>query len=574
MSGGDDDNAAGNGKSTDNEQREDGGTHFAEFRPSRWPGLIWAVPIAALVIVGWLGIRAYIEQGPSVTVTFETTGGVEASHTSVKYRGKTVGHVTAVHLAKSLSKMTVKLTFERSMEGHLGKGTRFWIGGGSLSLTNLASIKSLISGPYIGVSPHSGQKVSHFQGLSQPPVLRWEVQGETFTLIVDNPGNVGAGAPVYFRHKQVGEVRGVRMRHDGRGFRVLVFVHKKYAHLVTDGTRFWKAGAVHLALGGNGPTLRLESVPALVSGAVAFITPPGGKPAKNGATFTLYPGRNAAETAPGRHAVPYRVVFAGGPHGLAEGAAVMLEGTPAGIVTGVHAVYDPAKGAIHTEVLLALEPRKIGRPSGHPWHMKHPAPQMTAMLKTLIGNGLRARLGSALPVVGGKVVDLALVPGSEQAALTPGEPPTIPSIGGGGTQRMIAQVSDILTKINAMPLAEIADNIHTASKRLAALSGSAKTRQTLEKLERTVSHLDAISRETSADWPTILREVKASAREAKQSLAATKALLARTGSDANGPESTTVPRAMYELTRAARSLRELSNYLQGHPNSVIFGRGH
>ena len=79
---------------------------------------------------------------------------------------------------------------------------------------------------------------------------------------------------------------------------------------------------------------------------MAFETPADypGKPATAGETFPLYPSEAAARDAPGPGAVPYRVTFSGGPHGLAAGAPVQLEGAPAGVVTAVAVEFDPAHG--------------------------------------------------------------------------------------------------------------------------------------------------------------------------------------------------------------------------------------
>lgn len=545
----------------------------AVFRRSRWPGLIWAVPIVALVIVGTLAVRSFMAEGPHTIVRFQTTGGIEAGQTSVKYRGVTVGHVTAVHLSPSLREMTVSLAFSSSMAGHLGRGARFWIAGTTPSVTDLSSLKALISGPYIGVAPAPGPTVGHFVGLEQPPVVKWEATGPTFTLTTSDPGNVSRGAPVYFQHFEVGEVLGVRFSPATRRFDVVVFIRPEYARLITERTRFWSAGAVHVALGGSAPGVKLESVPALFTGAIAFETPTGGKAAADGATFPLYPSEPAAESAPGPHAVPYRIKLAGGPHGLAAGATVTLEGSPAGVVTKVEALYDPDAGAMQTLVDIALEPERIARPAGKPWNRDQPAAQMNAMLATLIGNGLRAQLASSTPLIGAKEIALDLVPGAAPASLGTGSPPTIPAIGASGAAAIVAQLSDILAKLNALPLPEIANNLRAASASLAALGDSPATHQALAHLDATINHLDAITEETARQWPAIAADIRASTAEADKALAAARALLASESSDASMPESTTLPRALYELTRAAESLRALASYLEGHPNAVIFGRG-
>lgn len=553
-------------------QHAKGRERAAEFRPSRWPGLIWVVPIVALVIVGDLALRSFRAEGPHTVVQFQTTGGIEPGQTKVEYRGVEVGHVTAVALSPSLKEMTVKLSFDHAMAGHLGPGTRFWIDGKSPSVTDLSSLRALISGPFIGVAPAPGATVAKFTGLEEPPVVKWGTEGERLTLTASNPGNVSRGAPVFFRHYQVGQVLGLQFMPAVRRFEIFISIQPAYASLVNASTRFWSAGAVHVALGGTGPGLQLESVPALFTGAIAFETPAPAAAVKSGALFTLYPSQSAAESAPGPHAVAYRIVLAGGPHGLAEGAAVTLEGAPAGVVTKVHALYDPEARSMRTLVDIALDPNRIARPAGKPWDLAKPEPQMNAMLQALISQGLRAELTSSTPLIGAKEIALEVVPGAAPALLEAGNPPTIPAIGN-GSATIMAELTQILTKINALPLPEIAQNLKDASANLAALGNSPATRETLKHLDATISHLDQITSETEKQWPKVAANIRASTWEADRALAAARALLASESADSSAPESTTLPRALYELTRAAESLRALADYLAGHPNAMIFGRG-
>ncbi|MBU2761131.1 hypothetical protein HAP95_13410, partial [Acidithiobacillus sp. RW2] len=70
----------------------------------------------------------------------------------------------------------------------------------------------------------------------------------------------------------------------------------------------------------------------------------------------------------------------------------------------------------------------------------------------------------------------------------------------------------------------------------------------------------------------ILKSLNAASQEAHAALQSGNALLHSQGSAANAPESTTLPRALYELSRTAQSLRELTDYLNSHPNALIFGK--
>ncbi len=40
--------------------------------------LVWLIPIVAAVIGGWLAFTTIMEQGPEITITFETAEGLEA----------------------------------------------------------------------------------------------------------------------------------------------------------------------------------------------------------------------------------------------------------------------------------------------------------------------------------------------------------------------------------------------------------------------------------------------------------------------------------------------------------------
>lgn len=562
----------------------------AVFRPSRWPGLIWAVPIAAFAILCWLGISAWMRSGPSVEVTFPVAGGLKPGNTKVEYQGYIVGHVGSVSLTKGLDRMKVKLHFDASMSGHLGPGTRYWLAGTSISLSHLSQIEDLLSGPVIGVDPHSGKTVHKARGLNSEPVLQTTSPGLHVALTTPKLGHVAAGSPVYYKGYKVGEVLGVSLAPDGQRFTIRAFIKAPWQKLVSSDSRFWDAGAVRFSTSG-GPGLELQSVPALLMGAVAFDTPGPAEQAvkesaeqaakgsaepaaKDGETFKLYASKADAQNAPGSGAVTYRAVFSGGPGGLQPGAAVQLEGTPVGSVTNVQMSYQPGQKQMQTAVTFALDPLQISL-AGAKWDMKNPRPQMNDMISALIGQGLRAEIGSNLPVVGGKVIRLALVKDAPSAQLEPGSPPQIPSFGNGaaGVGQLMAQVNDILASINAMPLDQIADDVHSATSQLAALAKSPETKRTLHRLDRTVAHFDAISRTTSAQLPGILRSVKESARQADAALRSAHSLLNSQGPSNQGIEDSDLPHALYELSQAARSLRSLADFLNSHPGALIAGRG-
>ena len=96
----------------------------ATVRTRRGPSLVWIVPIVALLIGAWLGVKAIREQGPTITITFAGAEGLEAGKTRIRYRDVEVGQVEAIGLANDRVVVTAKLIKET--EPYLTDQTRFW----------------------------------------------------------------------------------------------------------------------------------------------------------------------------------------------------------------------------------------------------------------------------------------------------------------------------------------------------------------------------------------------------------------------------------------------------------------
>lgn len=532
---------------------------IAHFRKARWPGLIWVVPIAAAVIVGWLGLSAYLRRGPMVTVTFPISGGLDEDST-VEYRGLVVGHVMDVRVGNSLSQMQVDIRFESTMKGHLGKGTLFWIAGRQVSITDLSSLKSVVAGPYIDILPHDGPTLGHVVGLENSPVVNPELAGINIVISAEHAGDLSPGAGIFYGGFKIGTVEDVAMIPKGSSFIINAFIEAPYTHLLTSNSRFWDAGGVQFDTNGGVPRVDFLSVGALVAGALGVSTPPGGVDLKAGDEFSLYANESVAMNAPGSYAVSYQTVIPGGPNGLAVGAPVTLEGEQVGDVARISMAFDQATGTLETRIGFRIDPERIPLADGAAWDLANPRPQMDVMLAHLIARGLRARLAQSVPVIGQEELALVMTPDAASARLGAAETPVIPAIAGDSTAQLMAQVSSVLT------------NLQVASGQLAILSKSPQTRHTMEHLSQTAGNIAAITWTTRQQMPALLADMQQATQQADQALKAAHDLMAVNGGAASAPEAQTLPRALYELTRAATALRTLTDELQAHPNALIFGR--
>ncbi len=514
---------------------------FAAFESTRWPGLIWAVPVAAIGILVWLGFMALTHKGPTIHVTFPVVGGLHGGRTKVKYKGDTVGRVTTVKLARALNHLTLAIRFDPEMAGHLGHGTRFWIAGRHLSATRLSHIKTLISGPYIAIRPKPGPTLRRFQGRLEPPLRPMHFAGRTVTLVASHFPHITRGAPVYYHHFRVGEIRGDRMMPGGRSFRIYAFVRKAYEHLITPSTRFWKAGALRLKATAHGVALRMESLSALMTGAVAFGSSGRATPVSQAhhRVFRLYASRSAALERPPPNAVPYRIVFPGGPRALRVGAPVTLESRRVGQVTAVRTLYDPPRQALRTHVRIVIDPATIPLARGYRWHKATLTEQMNGVLAHLVAHGLRARIARSVPFVGAAAIDLGESHRSHPAVLGRGHPPRIPSQSKSGLRAIETRANAILSHIQAIPLAAIGRNIHATTRRL----------------------------------PGLVTQVRESARKTRAALDAARRVLSPRARANSPPGSGNLPRTLHALSASARSVRTLARLLSRKPNALLFGKG-
>jgi paraquat-inducible protein B len=181
-----------------------------------WPGWIWAVPIAALGIVAWLGIRAWVQRGYDITVRFDDAGGMKAGDTSVRYRGIEVGKVTQLVLSQDGRYVDARLKMHDEVKKFLRTGTQFWLEGATPSLNDLSSLKAVVAGPTIIMEPGGGPLSRHYTGLMHRTVISG-TPAELVGYVMSFAGDVGklkVDSPVTLRGFTVGQVKQIGLYYD------------------------------------------------------------------------------------------------------------------------------------------------------------------------------------------------------------------------------------------------------------------------------------------------------------------------------------------------------------------------
>ncbi|MFS2200894.1 intermembrane transport protein PqiB [Pseudomonas sp. Pseusp3] len=271
----------------------------AKTRPASNWSAIWVLPLIALMIGGWLGWRAYTENGIEIQVRFESGEGIQANKTEVVYKGMSVGKVKNLKLDDEGSSKGVIASIEmnKDVEPYLRTSTRFWLVKPSVTLAGITGLETLVSGNYVAISPGEGEPVRKFKALAQEPPLSDAQPGLHLTIKADRLGSLNRGSPVFYKQIKVGQIKSYVLSEDQSTVELKVFIEPTYAKLVRKHTRFWNASGISIDANLSGVKVRSESLASIVAGGIAFATPENRKdspPTDPSLPFRLYEDFDAA----------------------------------------------------------------------------------------------------------------------------------------------------------------------------------------------------------------------------------------------------------------------------------------
>ncbi|WP_028317919.1 MlaD family protein [Desulfobulbus elongatus] len=288
--------------------------------------------------------------------------------------------------------------------------------------------------------------------------------------------------------------------------------------------------------------------------------------------------------------------FTGSLYGLDAGAPVTFRGVTIGRVSAVQINFDKEHNNYIIPVYLDIEQKPdLSGEQKKSWSPE----ELNVILKQMIGQGLRAQLKITSLLTSKLYIDLAFFPdaqttlrGRDESLL---EIPTQPS-----------GFEQITQKLESLPLTEILNKTATALDGINNLVNSKETRNVLGTLESTMVRLNALLAHADAEFPALAAELKTGLanfatlsatattflrtadREVPEASAELKHLLSGLNATAgaltktlNNVEQLTakdsifayqVTTSLREIERTAVSIRQLTDYLQQHPDALVFGQ--
>jgi paraquat-inducible protein B len=513
---------------------------------------VWVIPIVAGLVGVWVAVTRIRSEGPTITITMRSAEGLEAGKTKIHYKGVDVGTITKVVLSDDHQYIIATAQMAPKTEEFLVNDTQFWVVKPRISGATVSGLGTLISGAYLGMEiGNSKESKFDFVALEVPPIVSGDSPGRFFALKTPDLGSLDIGTPIFFRRLQVGEVASYTLDSDAQFFTLKIFVHAPYDQYISGNTRFWQASGIDLQLSASGLSVQTQSLLSILIGGIAFETPPSvlALPVSEQAAvvFTLYANRAQAFEPPARNPQTYRLIFNQSVRGLTPGAPVEFRGIKIGQVMDIAAEIDGKTLQFSAPVTIQLDPQRLGVKYFDLGPGVNMGPLRRKIIDSLIAHGVRAQLRTGSLLTGALYVAFDFFPGSPPVTVdwsqNPVQLPTIP----GQLEALEASVASIINKVNQMPLKAIGDDLRKDLADLDLTLGSARG---------------------------ALGSAQGAMVSAQGAMVSARGTIdnANRFVEPNSVQSQELDSALQEVSRAARSIRVLADYLERHPEALVRGK--
>lgn len=308
--------------------------------------------------------------------------------------------------------------------------------------------------------------------------------------------------------------------------------------------------------------------------------------------------------------VRWVVYFDSSLNGLNVGAPVKVQGVQVGQVKDIVLQMDLKHNRLMKPVIIEIEPGALVNPTGEPLQAVINDDERHHILQRLIDAGLRARLEVQSILTGLLYVDLDFNPSYPPtlSGLSYEHIPEVPSIPS-ATDEIKNAVENVVRRIGNMPLEKMVKDLSDTLADIKTIVASNETKESREALAGSLLEARKLLTEINHQLPPLVKEMSKAVKSAESTMtdagqtvreagtmvnelrAETRPLVADTRQSlqkatemleqgkaamANIADTTaedsTLQQTLVELKDAAHSVQLLSDYLERHPDSIIFGK--
>ena len=531
--------------------------------------VFWLVPFFAALLGLFLAYNFYKEQGPLITIQFNTAEGLIAGKTPIRYRDVNIGVVEKIKLTDDLEKVTVEARMTVSSERYLNNHARFWVVRPRIGASGVSGLGTLLSGSYIQVTSLVGTAFqTRFKGLEKPPLTEEGAPGLRLKLQAEQAGYVGIGSPVYYRQVKVGQIEAQRILPDYKMVEFTIFIESPHHKIIRNTTKFWNVSGFSLNLDANGLSVRSPSLEGLAQGGVAFdIIEEYEFPYKveDGHVFTLHETRDIAEEdtldLSSTRKFEYVTYFEGSVRGLSVGAPVEYKGVQIGRVSDIKLLYDEAIENVVVPVLIEFQPdRLLGIQV-----------EETDFLNNTIVRKLQAKLQTGNLLTGQLFVSLVarddgLISQLEKNADGVVVLPSIKS----DLERVTEGVQDALVKINDLPLEDLITSATVTITQAQQLLADVNQLGVASRLDSTFGAADVALSEYANLAAVIGKEMNSLTSQMGKFVSTADESIEGIAPDS--PLYYNLLNTLKDLQQAARAVLAFSESVEKKPEEFLFGK--
>ncbi|MCG3729019.1 PqiB family protein [Vibrio cincinnatiensis] len=325
-------------------------SYSPEIKRNKGISPLWILPILTVFLAGWLVTKAIHDSGERIQIYFSNAQGLVAGRTTIRYQGLEVGMIREIKLAPELDRIYVEADIYPEATRLLSDSTRFWLVKPTASLSGVSGLDALVSGNYIAIHPGNDgdEQTEHsqvFHALDNAPSDLISNGGLLIALKASDLGGLSIGSQIVYKKIPIGEVFSYQLDENAQSVLIQASIKEEYRHLITSKSRFWNVSGVGTSLGFDGIDVRLESLSAMIGGAIAVDSPDGGEPVAQHSQFRLYKDLKTA----GR-GIPITIKLPDDNGISPSGTSIMYRGIEIGQVTHLQLNDDHSQIIAHAAI--------------------------------------------------------------------------------------------------------------------------------------------------------------------------------------------------------------------------------
>ncbi|MDD5462256.1 MAG: MlaD family protein [Methylococcales bacterium] len=283
-------------------------------------------------------------------------------------------------------------------------------------------------------------------------------------------------------------------------------------------------------------------------------------------------------------------------NGLNVGAPVKLQGVQIGTVKEISLELDQKAISITKPVVIEIDPAVLVDPSGQSLHTALTLKQRKQNAKNLIDAGIKAQLQTQSLLTGLLYVEFNFFPNEpvKLTGLNYKDLPELPSIPTTADQ-LKNTADEVLNKFRQLPIEDIVKDLALTLKEIRIIATSdelKKNRVALAKsLDETdklianlnrnlvplVNNLNSTVTDTRTMVQQFTRDMRPVLTSSEKTLNTATSILLESRQTLGSVDALTAPDAplwqsLEALRSAAQSTKDLTDYLERHPDSIIYGK--